>query len=170
MKIRFYVDKKHPGAGELLKVLQGNPIDLKHGIIRVNGSDFGQDSEGIYAESDTFLGGIPSNIAGIPFRLVTIYDEVPLTLLTYAEIARAGLYQLGRATATVDILMRGDYNNWRIRVNAPTFNTAVRLYRKIRSGGIDPVEKWSPEGMVVPKTKAKVGEPTEEEPPCSTQG
>lgn len=149
MRIKFYLDEKshRKVVRELLKAQKDEKrsslgLSLHH---RADGAYFNEDEGGIYTSVESFFGGVPYRIQNLPFRLVTLYDEVLDTPLTEGE------YKDGETTAIVDHFTKSTGRGWeeetihvwRIRIRAKDFSGAEHLYRDIRTRRIQPTEAWS---------------------------
>ena len=88
------------------------------------------DNGGIFAEAETFVGGVPARLADFPIRKVNIYDEG----LFAGRILRAPsgyLVSENGAQAFVDAFSRQGNEFWRVRISAPTYDAAVALYKSL---------------------------------------
>jgi len=151
MKIRFYLDTDQKDKVEMSKIVQSfeeKPDGSRiFGGTQVYGIRFQKDDHGIYTETDHFLDGMPEIVrkANLPFRMVTLYDE------SYTGNPAQGMYEVEGAKAIVDGYADWHSTNmgdqirevtWRIRVQGTSLEPVIDLYRKFRSGQIEPSEPW----------------------------
>jgi hypothetical protein len=162
MKIRFYTKKNSDSetvkkANEVFRQKEMQEFTShRYGGEWIDGINFKEDEHGLYVDTDSFLDGVPDRVRGLPIRVVTLYDEVSHEVRV-GQFPQLGIYKLGNATAIVDTyiarraagkdLMDGtiweSFLTWRIRIKGKTLASVEALYRRFRSGQLEPTEAWT---------------------------
>jgi hypothetical protein len=175
MKISFYLDEK--SSEELAREIREKAEEhikspAPWNPFHIAGLRFKLDEEGILTETDTFLGGLPSRLAGIPFRRVTIYDEIVGGIFrqhgVYRQVDAEAVVDSFSARRSSNLGFGDDYEECqRVRIVAPDLDSAVNLYKAIRAGQIKPEEEgWSVNyGGAAPKVPEEETPAVESEEP-----
>ncbi len=183
MRIRFYLNEK--SRSKLVRDVrkkvdeQNQQEHFSRFGFDVQGLRFEQDEEGIYTVTDTFLGGLPSRLKGVPIRMVTLYDETPITGgcrrqhgAYRSDEAEGVVDSFGVRSSTEDGFGERNEERQRMRLIAPDLNSVVSLYKAIRDGSASPEGVWSnkpPEMQRIPNAMSEEEAPVVESPECGEE-